>query len=74
MGTSNWTTYIERPEKKVANKPSWWTKIWSSVKGWFTTDDEKVENKKTNKPKEDTNSVEDESWWESTWSSIKNIL
>lgn len=70
--------YIEKADKKpedINDDPSWWSKIWSSISSWFSSnDDAKKEDDIIKDKNVDNNSGGETSWWESTWSYIKNIF
>lgn len=70
--------YIEKADKKpedINDDPSWWSKIWSSISSWFSSnDDAKKEDDIIKDKNVDNNSGGETSWWESTWSFIKNIF
>jgi len=51
--------YIEKP---IEEEPSWWSRTWTSITSWFSSDSDAEE-----KDKEET---EKSSWWSKTWTSI----
>ncbi len=44
----------------IEKKESWWSKIWKTIKSWFSDEDTKDTTPKTSEP----------SWWSKTWNSI----
>lgn len=70
--------YIEKADKKlekINDQSSWWSKIWSSISGMLSSNDDAKKADNTIKDKNlDNNSADEVSWWESTWTYIKNIF
>ncbi len=47
---------------KPKEEPSWYSKAWSNIVNWFSSDSKKESKEETS------------SWWSSTWNSLKNIF